>query len=114
VAVGTPTLLAALVLGFFGNLFSSLTHYGSGPAPILFASGYVELPTWWTMGAIASVINIVIWFGIGGLWWKIMVCGKMRTFGQKDLLRREIGEAEAEPHNALCGCPLAAPFRESQ
>ena len=72
VAVGTPPLLAALVLGFFGNLFSSLTHYGSGPAPILFGSGYVELPTWWTMGAIASVINIVIWLGIGGLWWKII------------------------------------------
>jgi len=72
VAVGTPPLLAALVLGFFSNLFSSLTHYGSGPAPILFGAGYVELPTWCTMGAIASVINIVIWLGIGGLWWKII------------------------------------------
>jgi uncharacterized membrane protein YjjB (DUF3815 family) len=34
VAVGTPPLLAALVLGFIGNLFSSLTHYGTGPAPV--------------------------------------------------------------------------------
>ena len=36
VAVGTPPLLAALVLGFFSNLFSSMTHYGAGPAPVLF------------------------------------------------------------------------------
>jgi divalent anion:Na+ symporter, DASS family len=71
VAVGTPPLLAALVLAFFSNLFSSLTPYGTGPAPILFGSGYVETRTWWTMGAIASIINIVIWLGIGGLWWKI-------------------------------------------
>lgn len=27
VAVGTPPLLAALVLGFFSNLFGSMTHY---------------------------------------------------------------------------------------
>jgi divalent anion:Na+ symporter, DASS family len=72
VAVGTPPLLAALVLAFFSNLFSSLTPYGTGPAPILFGSGYVETRTWWTMGAIASIINIVIWLGIGGLWWKII------------------------------------------
>ena len=42
------------------------------PAPILFGAGYVELPTWWTMSAIARVINIVIWLHIGGLWWKII------------------------------------------
>jgi DASS family divalent anion:Na+ symporter len=26
--------------------------------------------TWWRIGFIVSVINIVIWIGIGGLWWK--------------------------------------------
>jgi DASS family divalent anion:Na+ symporter len=72
VAVGTPPVLAALVLGFFSNLFSSLTHYGTGPAPVLFGSGYVELGTWWKLGAIISVVNIVIWLGIGGLWWKLL------------------------------------------
>lgn len=70
VAVGTPPLLAALVLGFSSNLFSSLTHYGTGPAPVFFGSGYVELGTWWKLGALTSVINILIWGIIGGLWWK--------------------------------------------
>ncbi|MEL6270284.1 MAG: DASS family sodium-coupled anion symporter, partial [Chloroflexota bacterium] len=71
-AVGTPPVLAALVLAFFSNLFSSMTHYGTGPAPVLFSAGYVELPTWWRIGFIVSVVNIVIWLGIGGLWWKMI------------------------------------------
>jgi len=72
IAVGTPPMLAALVLGFFSNLFSSMTHYGTGPAPVLFGSGYVEMGTWWKLGGLISVVNIVIWLGIGGLWWKVL------------------------------------------
>ena len=45
-AVGTPPLLAALVLAFFSNLCASMTHYGTAPAPILFGSGNVEIGTW--------------------------------------------------------------------
>ena len=72
VAVGAPPLLAALLLGFFSNLFSSMTHYSTGPAPVLFGSGYVKLAHWWKLGALISVVNIAIWLGIGGLWWKII------------------------------------------
>lgn len=71
-AVGTPPLLAALVLGFFSNLFASTTHYGSGPAPVLFGAGYVTLAQWWKLGAVVSVVNIVIWLGVGGCWWKFI------------------------------------------
>jgi DASS family divalent anion:Na+ symporter len=69
---GTPPLLAALVLAFFSNLFSSMTHYGTGPAPVLFASGYIKLTDWWKLGFIISIVNIIIWLGIGGLWWKLL------------------------------------------
>jgi len=72
IAAGAPPLLAALVLAFFSNLFSAMTHYGTGPAPVLYGAGYVELTDWWRLGFIVSVINIVIWLGIGGLWWKIL------------------------------------------
>ena len=72
IAVGTPPMLAALVLAFFSNLFSSMTHYGTGPAPVLFGSGYVEMGTWWKLGGLISVVNISIWVGIGGLWWKVL------------------------------------------
>lgn len=72
IAAGTPPMLAALVLAFFGNLMSSMTHYGTGPAPVFFGSGYVEMGTWWKLGLLISVVNIVIWLGIGGIWWKVL------------------------------------------
>src|SRR6266536_393401 len=66
VAVGTPPLLAALVLAFFSNLMSSMTHYGTGPAPVLFGSGYVDIGTWWKLGMVVSLVNVAIWLVVGG------------------------------------------------
>ena len=70
--VGTPPMLAALVLGFISNLFSSMTHYGTGPAPVLFGAGYVEVSDWWRLGFVVSLVNLVIWLGVGGLWWRVL------------------------------------------
>jgi len=70
--VGTPPLLAALALGFCSNLFSSMTHYGTGPAPVLFAAGYVEVADWWRLGFIVSLVNLAIWVGVGSLWWRLL------------------------------------------
>ncbi|WP_033543815.1 anion permease [Planococcus sp. CAU13] len=72
VASGAPPLLSALILAFFSNLFSCLTHYGAGPAPVFFGSGYVPQQKWWMLGFIISIIHIVVWFGVGGLWWKLL------------------------------------------
>ena len=71
-ALGAPPLLAALVLAFFSNLFASLTHYGTAPAPILFSSGHVALGAWWRIGAIVSVVNIAIWLVVGAAWWRLL------------------------------------------
>jgi DASS family divalent anion:Na+ symporter len=70
--IGTPPLLAALILGFFSNLFSSMTHYGTGPAPVLFGAGYVEVTDWWRLGFVVSLLNLAIWLGAGGVWWRIL------------------------------------------
>ena len=72
IAVGTPPMLAALVFGFFSNLFAGMTHYGTGPAPVFFGSGYVEMGAWWRLGALVSVVNILIWLLVGGLWWRVI------------------------------------------
>ena len=72
VSLGAPPLLAALVLAFFSNLSGGMTHYGTGPAPVLYGAGYIPLAGWWRLGAIVSVVNIVIWLGIGSLWWKLL------------------------------------------
>jgi Sodium:sulfate symporter transmembrane region len=37
---------------------------------VIFGSGYSELGTWWKLGALTSVINILLWLLVGGLWWK--------------------------------------------
>ena len=72
IAAGAPPGLAALVLAFFSNLFAGLSHYGTGPAPVFFGAGYVELGAWWKLGALISVVNIVIWTLVGGLWWRVI------------------------------------------
>jgi len=65
-------MLTALILGFFGNLFGCITHYGSGPAPVFFGSGYVTQNKWWGIGFAISVLHILIWGIVGGVWWKVL------------------------------------------
>ena len=71
-ACGAPPVMAALVLGFFSNLMGCTTHYGIGSAPPYFGTGYVPLPTWWTIGAALSVFYIAVWLGVGFPWWSII------------------------------------------
>lgn len=72
IAAGAPPLFSALMLGFFGNLLASTTHYSSGPAPILFSSGYVTQKRWWTMNLILGFVYFIIWIGLGSLWMKVI------------------------------------------
>ena len=70
VSVGTPPILAALAFGAVSNFMMSLTHYGGGPAPILYGDGFVTQGEWWKIGFIMTTVNLVIWLGIGSVWWK--------------------------------------------
>jgi DASS family divalent anion:Na+ symporter len=72
ILIGTPPQLAALVLAFVSNLNVGLTHYGSGSAPVLFSAGYVTVKEWWQVGFFFSLILLLIWTIIGGLWWKVL------------------------------------------
>lgn len=72
VAAGAPPLFSALILGFFGNLMASTTHYSSGPAPILFGSGYITQKRWWTMNIVLGFVYFIIWIGLGSLWMKVL------------------------------------------
>lgn len=72
VAVGVPPLMLALFLGYCGGIFGTLTHYGHGPAPILFGSGYVDVNSWWKDGFILSILYLLVFFIIGGGWWKLL------------------------------------------
>lgn len=72
VALSTPPYLMAYSLAFCSSLFACTTHYGTGSAPILFGSEYVNLKTWWKMGFIMSLVFLVIWIVLGAAWWKIL------------------------------------------
>jgi len=72
VAAGAPPFLTAMTLAFASNLMMALTHYAAGPSPIYFGAGYVDQGSWWRMGFYVSLINLVIWAGVGGVWWKLL------------------------------------------
>ena len=72
VLTGAPPLVAALVLAYFSSLDASLTHYGTGSAPIFFGAGYVSQGTWWKVGFLVSLVIVALWLGVGMLWWKLL------------------------------------------
>ncbi|CAL1329346.1 DASS family sodium-coupled anion symporter [Candidatus Providencia siddallii] len=71
-SIGAPAMFLGLILSFSSSLMMSITHYGTGTAPIIFGSGYTTLGEWWKTGFIVSFINLIIWLFIGGMWWKIL------------------------------------------
>ena len=72
VGLGAPPLIAALALGVFSSLNAATTHYGTGPAPIIFGAGYLTQPEWWRLGFLMSIVHLSIWLPIGFLWWKVI------------------------------------------
>jgi len=72
VNLGAPVNLTAFTFGFISSLFGSLTHFGSGPAPILYGSNFVRIGDWWKIGFLLSLVNILIWGIVGSLWWKLL------------------------------------------
>jgi len=72
VATGAPPLLAALLLCFFSNLNSTLTHYSDGAAPIYYGSHYIDQTDWWRIGFYLSVLHLAIWLGVGLPWWRFL------------------------------------------
>lgn len=72
IAVGTPPMLAAVGLGYTSTLSMSLTQYAGGPGPALFGSGYNSTAQWWGISFISSIASLLIWFGVGGVWMKIL------------------------------------------
>jgi DASS family divalent anion:Na+ symporter len=71
-ALTGPSLPISLAFCYASSLMGGLTHYGNGPAPVLFGSGYVDVKTWWRMGFIMSIVSIVCFLLVGGLWWYIL------------------------------------------
>lgn len=71
-AAGAPPFISAFTVAIASNICGCLTHYGTGPAPVYFGAGYVSQKSWWTIGFGVSLMHIVIWLGIGGVWWHVL------------------------------------------
>jgi divalent anion:Na+ symporter, DASS family len=71
-AKGAPPGMVIYGFACFTNLAAGLTHFGTTPGPIFFADGYVTLKMWWKVGAVVSVVNILIWTTAGFAWWKLI------------------------------------------
>ncbi|CAG9462520.1 unnamed protein product [Pedinophyceae sp. YPF-701] len=70
VASGAPSMLSALSLCYLSNIMGCLTNYGIGSAPSYFGSRYVAQGPWYLYGGILSVFYLVVWLGLGPIWWK--------------------------------------------
>lgn len=71
-ALGLPGVPLTVFLGAIPTLMGCLTHYGNGPAPLYFGSGYVELGVWWRTGLVVGAVHMVLWLVVGPLWWNVI------------------------------------------
>ncbi|MBX9702582.1 MAG: anion permease [Silvanigrellaceae bacterium] len=72
ISCGAPPMIAALSFAFMSNMFGGLTHYSTGPAAVLYSVGFCSLKDWWKFGFLVSIINLIVFLGIGPIWWKIL------------------------------------------
>jgi len=65
-------LLIVGVFAYFSNLCGCLTNYSTGPVIIYFGNGYLLPMSWFKIGFFVSIYHIIIWLGVGSIWWRII------------------------------------------
>ena len=74
VATGTdlnPFFIVGII-AYFSNLCGCLTNYSTGPVIIYFGNGYVDPRAWFKVGFLVSIYHMVVWLGVGSIWWRII------------------------------------------
>lgn len=72
ISVGAPPIISIILLTNMSALSSGLTHYAVAHGSVFFATGYIDQKKWWKVGFIVSISHIIIWYGVGMLWWKLI------------------------------------------
>ncbi|MQT59175.1 DASS family sodium-coupled anion symporter [Pseudomonas sp. FSL R10-0399] len=70
--IGAPPMLFVLIMAAASSIMMTLTHYATGTSPVIFGSNYVTVGEWWWAGFIMSVVNLLVWVVVGGIWWKVL------------------------------------------
>lgn len=65
----------ALSLAFSAGYGALLTHYGNGAGVFTFSSGYVPQKTFWLLGSVMALLNVLVYFLIGIPYWKMIGIG---------------------------------------
>jgi DASS family divalent anion:Na+ symporter len=60
------------VIAYFSNLSGCLTNYSTGPIIIYFGNGYLLPLPWFKIGFLVSIYHLVVWLGVGSIWWRII------------------------------------------
>jgi DASS family divalent anion:Na+ symporter len=71
-AAEVQPMIAIAVFAYFSCLCGCTTNYSSGPVIIYFGLGHVKAPHWFRIGFIISIAHIIIWLGVGLVWWKVI------------------------------------------
>jgi DASS family divalent anion:Na+ symporter len=61
-----------LMMAAGSSIMMTLTHYATGTSPIIFGSGYVTMATWWRVGFVMCVGELLIYAVLGSAWWKLL------------------------------------------
>lgn len=72
VAAGVPALTAAMMLGCANGLSGAMTHYASGPAALIYGSGYVKTSEFLRVGLICGLVTVTIFLTVGLGWWHLI------------------------------------------
>ena len=69
---GAAPMLIVPLIAAFSNLCGCTTNYSTGPVVIYFGMGYVPTGRWFKIGFLVSLFHLVIWLGLGMMWWKLL------------------------------------------
>jgi len=61
-----------LLMAAGSAIMMTLTHYATGTSPIIFGSGFVTMGTWWRVGFVMCLVNLLIFALVGTVWWKVL------------------------------------------
>ncbi len=71
-ATGAPPMVAVAIFAYFSCLCGCTTNYSSGPVIIYYGLGYEKASRWFQIGFIISLVHLIVWIGVGLLWWKVL------------------------------------------
>jgi DASS family divalent anion:Na+ symporter len=71
-AKGAPLGLMVYAFAIFANLAAGLTHYGTTPSPMYYATDYASFKTFWGTGFVISLVNLAIFTTVGFAWWRLL------------------------------------------